>query len=308
MAERLTDEEIQAMRARCEAATPGPWTTTRPEPLRDGPAKGFSPGVLIAATSPSRENRVYATPPGGQYPSADQRFIAHARTDLPRALDEIGALRDDLAAAAAREVALAEALRRAGRQMDSEADSLEACDMPAAERIWRDEAAAVEEALADPSPAAKRLIERVAHAPELYEWGGGAVPSLWTFGYWSGRDGDMHCLLPNATCANGTDEWLLSPACDSVGAAVEAWRAAIAQLMERVAALEAQWAALKVEYGTIEAMNAAIMAGDRDAYEKARLANNEARVNHLLTVEALRALDAEGQSLHPGPTGAELDR
>lgn len=77
---------LAAVRARCEAATPGPWVTTRPEPLRDGPAKGFSPGVLIAATSPSRENRVYATPPGGQYPSADQRFIAHAREDVPTLL------------------------------------------------------------------------------------------------------------------------------------------------------------------------------------------------------------------------------
>ena len=89
----MPDLDLDAIEARANAATPGPWTTERPAPLTEGPAAGLRPGVCIAATSPSKENRVYANPPGGQYPSADQRFIAHARTDVPALADEVRRLR-----------------------------------------------------------------------------------------------------------------------------------------------------------------------------------------------------------------------
>ena len=75
-------------RARCEAATPGLWTTEPPQKITEGPAKGFSDRTLIAATAPGKSNRVYTLHQGGTYPSNDLRFIAHARADLPAALDD----------------------------------------------------------------------------------------------------------------------------------------------------------------------------------------------------------------------------
>ena len=59
-------------------------------------------------------------------------------------------------AAVARGEALAEVLRRVARAMAAEADSDEACDLPIQARQWRDEVTAIESVLADPSPAAKR--------------------------------------------------------------------------------------------------------------------------------------------------------
>lgn len=91
MTEPLTKAEIAEMRARCEAATPGPWTDVRPG--RDAET-GFSKGVIVAAVAPRQG--IYADPPGGSYPAADQSFIAHARTDLPRLLDELERMREAL--------------------------------------------------------------------------------------------------------------------------------------------------------------------------------------------------------------------
>ena len=85
----MTPERLDAIEARADSATPGPWTKKPPERLTDGPAAGMLPGVCIAATSPSKQNRVYANPPGGQFPSADQNFIAHARTDVPDLCAEV---------------------------------------------------------------------------------------------------------------------------------------------------------------------------------------------------------------------------
>ncbi|MHB1670142.1 hypothetical protein, partial [Thiomonas sp.] len=79
----VTPERLAEIEARAGATTPGPWTTEKPGACQAGPAKGMRMGVTIAATSPGKENRVYANPPGGQYPSADRRFIAASRTDVP---------------------------------------------------------------------------------------------------------------------------------------------------------------------------------------------------------------------------------
>lgn len=71
---------LDAAEKRCEAATSGPWFTESTPKDEDGwPTCSMVAGV-------SRGQLVYACPPGGSFPANDQRFIANARTDLPRAL------------------------------------------------------------------------------------------------------------------------------------------------------------------------------------------------------------------------------
>ena len=74
-----TNERHEAARARCEAATEGPWDD---QPNRTDTARVVLDGdgeVLWDAA--------------GLMADADSEFIAHARTDLPDALDEIERLR-----------------------------------------------------------------------------------------------------------------------------------------------------------------------------------------------------------------------
>lgn len=80
MADPMTREEIAAAEARCAKATPGPWEY---EPDDEGDSMGWitvqppcdaSPVELFDVRGDSAQ----------QYVNAD--FVAHARTDLPRAL------------------------------------------------------------------------------------------------------------------------------------------------------------------------------------------------------------------------------
>lgn len=64
-------ERIPELRKIAEAATPGPWTTTKPS---DDPDSVFASGVIVAATAPRQG--IYADPPGGSFPAADRTFIA----------------------------------------------------------------------------------------------------------------------------------------------------------------------------------------------------------------------------------------
>lgn len=179
MSERLTPEEIAAMRARCGAATEGPWVwrdrydfgehvehrqqglDARCDNITEGRISLVS-GTAASTVAVLEEWAAWADDSGLTVERVDADFIAHARTDLPRALDEIDALTAERDAAVARGEALAEALRRAARAMAAEADSDEACDLPIQAHQWRDEVAAIESVLADPSPAARRHMERVA--------------------------------------------------------------------------------------------------------------------------------------------------
>ena len=109
---------LAEIEARATAATPGPWTTERPGVVADGQAKGMRSGVTIAQPSPSLEDRVFGTPSGGQFPSADQHLIAAARTDIPdlcAALRQAWAERDAVAEEAR---ALREAADALMRQAD----------------------------------------------------------------------------------------------------------------------------------------------------------------------------------------------
>ena len=75
----LGDTEIAAMRRRCEGATAEPWKS-----FVEG--RDHSSGSNFIMTPDSDIELVGAT-------IADQDFVAHARQDIPRLLDEIQRLR-----------------------------------------------------------------------------------------------------------------------------------------------------------------------------------------------------------------------
>jgi hypothetical protein len=77
-----TELDIDAIRARVEAATDGPWrfSNTTDTRGRKGEFRAPSPHNGFMLVGPWTNN-------------ADAEFIAHARTDLPAALDEITRLR-----------------------------------------------------------------------------------------------------------------------------------------------------------------------------------------------------------------------
>lgn len=77
MADRPTTDELAAMRARCEAATEGPWEVLSGYEVR-------SPHGHICEVRDLPRRGTWMT---------NAAFVAAARTDLPAALDEIDALR-----------------------------------------------------------------------------------------------------------------------------------------------------------------------------------------------------------------------
>lgn len=80
--ERLTAEQIEAIRNRAEAATEGPWNY------------GFAYGIIVE----SKTTEVVAEECGViRYPDAE--FIAEARTDIPALLAEVERLCAELAEA-----------------------------------------------------------------------------------------------------------------------------------------------------------------------------------------------------------------
>jgi hypothetical protein len=87
----LTDAELQAIKARCDAATSGPW-----EAVVEG--RDQSSGSSFIET-PLGSTRGYDIEMSGAT-EADYDFIAHARQDIPRLLQEIDRLRRELASRA----------------------------------------------------------------------------------------------------------------------------------------------------------------------------------------------------------------
>jgi hypothetical protein len=84
MSERLTDAEVEAIRARAEAATPGPWR------VRQRTSNGQPTCLEIYAG-----NDWIATLPGSTWLNLSDpelaAFIAAARVDVPRLCDTIAA-------------------------------------------------------------------------------------------------------------------------------------------------------------------------------------------------------------------------
>ena len=80
----MTELDLEAIKARCEAATPGPWhqlfNTT------DGP------GVGIYKNLDQRQQSMLAC----RMSDGDQIFVAHARADVPALVAEVERLREAL--------------------------------------------------------------------------------------------------------------------------------------------------------------------------------------------------------------------
>jgi hypothetical protein len=91
VAEReITDEDLDAMRARIAAATPGPWTS-----IVEGRDQTSGSSFIQTATQDlyvSGEDYVG----GGGHATADLDFIANARQDMPRLIAEVERLRQEL--------------------------------------------------------------------------------------------------------------------------------------------------------------------------------------------------------------------
>lgn len=87
MTPRLTPEELDAIRRRTEAATPGPWEWDRDKSQWKNwiyPNRLYGDGMVtdvICADDYHMELR-----------ECDHAFIQHARTDIPRLLAEVDAL------------------------------------------------------------------------------------------------------------------------------------------------------------------------------------------------------------------------
>lgn len=95
----MTEAELQAIQARCDAATPGPWEwngaeIVRPRlvPTKRQPKRVLRDNVLWGAADEfSGEGFVVAM-------DADAAFVASARTDLPVLLAEVARLKGLLCA------------------------------------------------------------------------------------------------------------------------------------------------------------------------------------------------------------------
>ena len=50
--------------------------------------------------------------------------------------------------------------------------------------------------------------------PRFYDWGGGGVPYSWSFGWLTGKDNDLVCVLPRVK-TEPLGELSLSPVCSN---------------------------------------------------------------------------------------------
>ncbi|MEM7244569.1 MAG: hypothetical protein AAF533_04460 [Acidobacteriota bacterium] len=82
--EGLAQEELDAMRRRCEAARPGPWAS-----LIEGRDHVSGSSFIMVGEGPARSEDIELT--GAT--DADQDFIASSRRDVVRLLDEVARLR-----------------------------------------------------------------------------------------------------------------------------------------------------------------------------------------------------------------------
>jgi len=63
---------------------------------------------------------------------------------------------------------------------------------------------------------------RRPNLPRFYDWGGGGLPILWSFGWETGKDNDLICVKPKVeTALDG--EFALSPVCRSRAMAIFAF-------------------------------------------------------------------------------------
>jgi hypothetical protein len=82
----MKDTELEAIRQRCENATPGPWKS-----FIEGRDHTSGSSFIMTGSVESRGNDIELS--GAT--TADQDFIAHARQDIPQLLAEITRLKAD---------------------------------------------------------------------------------------------------------------------------------------------------------------------------------------------------------------------
>ena len=106
--ERLSDDEIAAIAARAEAATPGPWRSTWGDDLDPD---ALDETAIEAPEQPAGSiarmivGSLWHNGPHVGCSEPNATFIAHARTDVPRLLGELARLRAvEVAAISAREL------------------------------------------------------------------------------------------------------------------------------------------------------------------------------------------------------------
>jgi len=86
--EELTEQELADIRARSEAATGGPWRF-----VEEGRDNISGDSFIMTGPPTGRNGDLYLTTDKRDGSHADYEFIAHARQDIPRLLDEVERLR-----------------------------------------------------------------------------------------------------------------------------------------------------------------------------------------------------------------------
>jgi hypothetical protein len=140
----MTDESswIAEAKARCEKATPGPWRSRG----MGGDSYVLAPTHQWHSAAPNNIGFPIAVPrtygesgdtkidfSSAGFSHSDARFIAHARTDLPRALSEIESLSERLRAAKAELEMVNEQRDTTYRSLESTESALSACEQKLAE-------------------------------------------------------------------------------------------------------------------------------------------------------------------------------
>lgn len=85
--EPLSEAELAAIGARCEAATPGPWKS-----FIEGRDHWSGDSFIMRGTNESRHEDLFISPAS----VVDQDFIAAARQDIPRLIREVRRLHSGL--------------------------------------------------------------------------------------------------------------------------------------------------------------------------------------------------------------------
>jgi hypothetical protein len=85
----MSDDELREIRARLEAATPGPW-----RPMIEGRDNQSGSSFIMVGDGETREEDINVTRDTHMVSDADLEFIAHARQDVSRLLDEVKRLKD----------------------------------------------------------------------------------------------------------------------------------------------------------------------------------------------------------------------
>lgn len=87
----IVDEEIEKIRARCNAARSGPWVS-----IVEGRDQTSGSSFIIIGEGNSRGEDLYLTGDDRPVPVADYDFVANARQDIPFLLAEIDSLKNQL--------------------------------------------------------------------------------------------------------------------------------------------------------------------------------------------------------------------